>query len=160
MVFKAGSRVSPLLTADTGKVGVRLSSHPIATGLARRAGVAITGTSANISGEPPCADAEDVLNAVGKEVDLILDAGKTPGEKGSTVLDMTVEEALRKLDQDLHDAFVANMYQVRVVHGKGTGILKNAVQEYLSHSSLVSSYRLAGYGEGGGGVTIVDLAPE
>ena len=34
---------------------------------------------------------QDVLNAVGKEVDLILDAGKTPGEKGSTVLDMTVE---------------------------------------------------------------------
>ncbi len=91
MVFKAGSRVSPLLTADTGKVGVRLSSHPIATGLARRAGVAITGTSANISGEPPCADAEDALSAVGKEVDLVLDAGKTPGEKGSTVLDMTVE---------------------------------------------------------------------
>ena len=91
MVLEAGSRVSPLLTAGTGKIGVRLSSHPIATGLARTAGVAITGTSANISGKPPCADAKEVLKAVGKEVDLILDAGKTPGEKGSTVLDMTVE---------------------------------------------------------------------
>ena len=94
IVLEAGSRVSPLLTADTGKIGVRLSSHPIATGLARAAGVAITGTSANVSGAPPCTDAADVLQSIGRSVDLILDAGKTMGGRGSTVLDMTVDPPL------------------------------------------------------------------
>jgi L-threonylcarbamoyladenylate synthase len=91
LVFKAGPRVTPLLTGGTDKIGIRLSSHPIPTGLARAAGVPITGTSANISGKPPCQDAEEVLRSLGEEIDLILDAGKAAGGKGSTVLDVTVE---------------------------------------------------------------------
>jgi DNA mismatch repair protein MutS2 len=71
---------------------------------------------------------------------------------------LTVDEALLKLDQYLNDAFVAGLYQVRVVHGKGTGTLRQAVQEYLAHHSLVKSFRSGEYGEGGSGVTIVELA--
>ena len=69
----------------------------------------------------------------------------------------TVDEALLKLDCYLDDAFMAGLYQVRIVHGKGTGALRQAVREQLAKHSLVKSYRLGGYGEGGVGVTIVEL---
>jgi DNA mismatch repair protein MutS2 len=70
---------------------------------------------------------------------------------------LTVDEALLKLDQYLNDAFMTGLYQVRVVHGKGTGTLRRVVRERLSTHSLVKSYRPGGYGEGGGGVTIAQL---
>ena len=71
---------------------------------------------------------------------------------------LTVDEALFKLDQYLHEAFMAGLIQVRVVHGKGTGTLRYATQDKLSGHPLVKSYRIGGYGEGGTGVTIVQLA--
>ena len=70
----------------------------------------------------------------------------------------TVDEAMPKLDQYLHDAFMAGLYQVTVIHGKGTGTLRQLVREQLAKHPLVKSYRLGGYGEGGAGVTIVELA--
>ena len=71
---------------------------------------------------------------------------------------LTVDEALLKLSQYLNDAFMAGLSQVRVVHGKGTGTLRRVVTEQLAAHPLVESYRLGGYGEGGAGVTIVQLA--
>jgi L-threonylcarbamoyladenylate synthase len=94
LVFAAGRNISPLLTAGTGKIGLRLSSHPLASGLAQACGRPITGTSANISGQPACRDAQAVFDSLGAEIDLILDAGRTKGGRGSTVLDMTVDPPL------------------------------------------------------------------
>ncbi len=91
MVFEAGTKVSPLLTAGTGKIGIRLSSHLVATTLTRVLGSPITGTSANVSGKPACCNAQEVLTALGSRVDLILDGGEATGKIGSTVLDVTVE---------------------------------------------------------------------
>jgi len=71
---------------------------------------------------------------------------------------LTVEEALEKLDRSLHDAFIAGLHEVRVVHGKGTGTLRQAMSRELSRHPLVESYRQGGYGEGGLGVTVVQLA--
>ncbi len=71
---------------------------------------------------------------------------------------LTIDEASLRLDQYLDDAFMAGLYQVRVIHGKGTGTLRQAVREQLGKHPLVKSYRLGGYGEGGAGVTIVELA--
>jgi DNA mismatch repair protein MutS2 len=71
---------------------------------------------------------------------------------------LTIDEALLKLDQYLNDAFMAGLYQVRVVHGKGTGTLRQAVRKSLARHSLVKSYRPGEYGEGGAGVTVVELA--
>jgi L-threonylcarbamoyladenylate synthase len=90
LLFKAGSAISPLLTAGTAKIGVRVSSHPVAAALAQSIGAPITGTSANISGRPGCVYAKQVYSSLGKGVDLILDGGKTPGGKGTTILDVTV----------------------------------------------------------------------
>ncbi len=71
---------------------------------------------------------------------------------------LTVDEALLKLDEFLNDAFVSGLYQVRIVHGKGTGTLRQAVRRRLTGHTLVDSYRPGGYGEGGIGVTVVELA--
>jgi len=71
---------------------------------------------------------------------------------------LTVDEALLKLNQYLNDAFMAGLYRVRVVHGKGTGTLRRVITEQLTSHPLVRSYRLGEYGEGGAGVTIVELA--
>ena len=73
---------------------------------------------------------------------------------------LTVDEALLKLDKYLHDAFMDGLYQVKIVHGKGTGTLRRVVREQLAKHPLVKSYRLGEYGEGGAGVTIVELAPK
>jgi L-threonylcarbamoyladenylate synthase len=94
LIFKAAPNVSPLLTAGTGKIGVRLSSHPVAAALVRSVGIPVTGTSANISGQPPCSMSNQVLESLGQSVDLILDGGSTEGKAGSTLLDVTVDPPL------------------------------------------------------------------
>ncbi len=71
---------------------------------------------------------------------------------------LRVEEALLKLDKYLNDAFLDNIPSVRIVHGKGTGTLRRAVHQALSEHPLVKSFRLGDWGEGGTGVTIVELA--
>jgi len=70
---------------------------------------------------------------------------------------LATEEALYRLDQYLYDAFMAGLSSVRIVHGKGTGKLRRAVHESLARHPLVKSYRLADYGEGDYGVTVVEL---
>jgi len=72
---------------------------------------------------------------------------------------LTVDEALLKLDKYLNDAFMAGFHEVRVIHGKGTGTLRQAVRKELAKHPLIKSYRPAGYGEGGDGVTIVEIIP-
>lgn len=70
------------------------------------------------------------------------------------LLGMTVDEALPALDKYLDDAYLAHLPSVRIVHGKGTGALRNAVQNHLKRIKYVASYRLGEYGEGDAGVTI------
>jgi L-threonylcarbamoyladenylate synthase len=91
LLFSASPRISPRLTAGTGKIGIRISNHPIAAGLAMRLGGPITATSANLSGAPECNAAAEVLASLGDQVDLIIDGGATPGGKGSTLLDITAD---------------------------------------------------------------------
>ena len=70
---------------------------------------------------------------------------------------MHVEEALYELDKYINDALIANLTTIRIVHGKGEGILRKAVHEYLKNNPHVKSYRLGNYGEGDLGVTIAEL---
>ncbi len=71
------------------------------------------------------------------------------------LLGRTVDEALAELDKYLDDAYLAHLPSVRVVHGKGTGALRNAVHNHLKRLKYVKEYRLGEYGEGDAGVTIV-----
>jgi L-threonylcarbamoyladenylate synthase len=89
LVFEASAHLPPILTANTGKVGLRVSSHPVTQALVQAVGRAITGTSANLSGQASPSLAAQVSQALGRKVDAILDGGKTAGGLGSTVLDVS-----------------------------------------------------------------------
>ena len=73
------------------------------------------------------------------------------------LLGKTVDEAVAELDKYLDDALLSHLNSVRVVHGKGTGALRKGIHEYLRRQKHVKSYRLAEFGEGDAGVTIVEL---
>lgn len=79
--------ISEFITAKTGKIAVRIPGASFALELARSLGFPITATSANISGMPPADTAEDVIRYFGDSLDLIIDCGKTPGGKPSTIVD-------------------------------------------------------------------------
>ena len=69
----------------------------------------------------------------------------------------TVDEAIAVLDKYLDDAYLARLHQVTIIHGVGTGALKNAVQAHCKKTNYIQSYRMGEYGEGGYGVTVVDF---
>lgn len=71
------------------------------------------------------------------------------------LLGNTVDEAIARLEKYLDDAMIAGLTSVRVVHGKGTGALRKGIHEYLRKLKFVKSYKLAEFGEGDAGVTIV-----
>ncbi len=89
LVFAATEHLPTNLTANTGKVGVRISANPIARALVRAVGAPITATSANRSGEPSCRSSAEVLAQLGADLEAVLDAGLTPGGKVSTIADVT-----------------------------------------------------------------------
>jgi len=70
---------------------------------------------------------------------------------------MAVDEALPVLDNFLDAAYMGNLPNARIIHGKGTGVLRSAVQEELRRCKYVKSFRLGVYGEGESGVTIVEF---
>lgn len=73
------------------------------------------------------------------------------------LLGKTVDEALAELDKYLDDAYLSHLSPVRIVHGKGTGALRNGIHNYLKRQKHVKSYRLGAFGEGDAGVTIVEF---
>jgi len=91
VLFLAAGHLPSILTGRGGKLGVRVSSHPVARELVRAVGAPITATSANRSGAPICRTGEEVLRQLGGQLEFILDGGLTPGSEGSTIADVTVE---------------------------------------------------------------------
>ncbi|MCC3374881.1 endonuclease MutS2 [Cohnella sp. REN36] len=69
----------------------------------------------------------------------------------------TLDEAIIEVDRFLDESFLANLGQVYLIHGKGTGALRSGIQEFLRRHKHVKSYRLGNYGEGGAGVTVAEL---
>lgn len=88
IVVDASHQVPLKVTANTGKVALRWPKHAVIEALIRELGGPITGTSANISGFPSCASAEQVLKQLGSRVPLVLDAGATSGTLGSTIVEL------------------------------------------------------------------------
>ena len=91
LVFDARDTLPGLLTAQTGKIGVRLPGHPVAAAILRQVKGPVTGTSANLSGRPGCNRLADMGRQIAGQVDLVLDAGTLQGGIGSTVVDVTEE---------------------------------------------------------------------
>ena len=89
LVFEAKPEVPEILTGGTGKIGIRLCSHPVARALVQAVGGPITGTSANVAGEGGCAAVTTLSPRILKAADLVLDAGALSGGSGSTIVDVT-----------------------------------------------------------------------
>jgi DNA mismatch repair protein MutS2 len=111
-----------------------------------------------------------------EDLRLIEEDGKTPKKKEPPKVKSTVnversnqfrseidlrgmigEEAWLAVDKYLDDAVMYNMQTVHLIHGKGTGALKNALWKFLKGDKRIASFRLGRYGEGDGGVTVVEL---
>lgn len=90
-------------------------------------------------------------------------SGKIKMSKTATIspeinlIGKTVDEALSVMDKYLDDAYLAHLSQVRIVHGKGTGALRQAVHKQLKRLKIVKTFRLGEFGEGDAGVTIVEF---
>jgi L-threonylcarbamoyladenylate synthase len=91
LVFEARNMLAVQLTAQTGKIGVRLPGHPAASALVKHVKGPVTGTSANLSGRAGCHRARDLEPQIAGQLDLILDAGTLMAGVGSTVVDVTVD---------------------------------------------------------------------
>ena len=89
IVFKARAQVPPILTAGTGKIGIRVPEHPVAVKLLQFLDVPVTGTSANFSGSQGCHRITDLPSDMIGQMNLILDSGSLRGGIGSTVIDVT-----------------------------------------------------------------------
>ena len=89
LVFHAQSRVPAVLTAGTGKIGIRIPAHPVARALVNRLDFPVTGTSANCSGQPGTVIPDQLPPAFFRQVGLVLDAGSLKGGTGSTIVDVT-----------------------------------------------------------------------
>ena len=68
-----------------------------------------------------------------------------------------LEEAIMEVDRFLDESFLSGFGRVYIIHGKGTGILRTGIQQYLRRHAHVKSFRNGDYGEGGTGVTVAEL---
>ena len=89
LIIPASAELSADIHLSTGRVAVRVPDDSIARALASQAGHAITSTSANRSGKAPASTADSVVAAFGEEIDVLIDAGPTPGGLPSTIVDAT-----------------------------------------------------------------------
>ena len=93
VIVPAQPGLSSVLTAGTGTIGVREPAPALLRALLRHTGP-LTGTSANRSGQVPCLTAEEVEASLGRDVDLILDTGPSPGNRPSTLLSVVDEPTI------------------------------------------------------------------
>jgi len=91
IVLPRSNSVPDIITGGGATVAVRIPAHPVPVALAKGLGTPIVGTSANLSGKPSALTADEVNSQFGNKIDLIIDGGRCPGGKESTVVDVTGE---------------------------------------------------------------------
>lgn len=92
LVVAAADTLAGEVTGGTGTVGVRVPALAVTRALCAACGFPLTATSANISGEPATVDPEEVVRQIGERIDVLVDAGPTPGGPPSTIVDVTGDE--------------------------------------------------------------------
>jgi tRNA threonylcarbamoyl adenosine modification protein (Sua5/YciO/YrdC/YwlC family) len=93
LIVRASSRLPLKVTANTGNVALRIPSSAIPLAVVQAAGIPITATSANLSGEAECTTAEAVRDQLQNRISIIVDGGTSPREVASTIVDLTDEES-------------------------------------------------------------------
>ncbi|MCK4325756.1 threonylcarbamoyl-AMP synthase [bacterium] len=96
LLFKANDKVPAMLTANSGKIGIRIPDNKVALALIKASGTPLTGSSANLSGKPDPLGVEEVERELSGQVDLIIDGGRPKLGKPSTVFDITSLKVLRE----------------------------------------------------------------
>ena len=91
LVLHKSNSVPNIITAGDITVAVRIPAHPIPVALVEGLGAPIVGTSANLSGKPSALTADEVYSQFGDKIDLVIDGGKCPGGRESTIVDVTEE---------------------------------------------------------------------
>ena len=91
VILEARQTLPFALTGGTGKIGIRVPKHPVASALVSAFDGPITGTSANLSGKEGCASAADLSPGLVQKLDMVLDGGLLKGGVGSTVVDATMD---------------------------------------------------------------------
>jgi len=91
IVLHKSSSVPDIITGGGITVAVRIPAHPIPVALADGLGMPIVGTSANLSGKPSALTADEVYSQFGDKIDLVIDGGRCPGGRESTIVDVTGE---------------------------------------------------------------------
>lgn len=110
LVFRAKGKNLSHLTAGTGKIGIRLCSHPAAAALVQAAGMPITGTSANLSGQAGASGISDIDHRVRGSVDMIIDSGPLAGGPGSTIVDVTADPPQILREGSVPPASIAELF--------------------------------------------------
>jgi L-threonylcarbamoyladenylate synthase len=100
MIIRASSRLPLKVTANTGNVALRVPNSAIPLAVVQAAGIPITATSANLSGETECTTAEAVREQLQDRISIIVDGGTSPREVASTIIDLTDEEARWKIQRE------------------------------------------------------------
>lgn len=100
MIIRASSRLPLKVTANTGNVALRVPNSAIPLAVVQAAGIPITATSANLSGESECTTAEAVREQLQGRISIIVDGGTSPREVASTIIDLTDEEARWKIQRE------------------------------------------------------------
>ena len=149
--LRAGDTV---LIADVNRRGTVLSPPDASGSVAVQAGIIMTRVP--VAGLRLVEDAP-APSMAGSSVRAGIDRAHREVKTELDLRGMTVEEALLELDAFLDDAVLAGLGQVRIIHGKGTGALRSAVQQHLRGHRQIKSFRLGRYGEGETGVTVAEL---
>jgi len=92
IVLHKSNSVPDIITAGGITVAVRVPAHPVPIALVQGLGAPIVGTSANVSGKPSALTADEVYSQFGNKIDLVIDGGRCPGGRESTIIDVTGEE--------------------------------------------------------------------
>ena len=92
ILFPTSSLISEALTTNTGKIGIRVSSHPVAQALTQTLRRPLTTTSANLTGFPPSFELKHIQSYFGDKLDLIVDSGTLFASSGSTVVDVSEDK--------------------------------------------------------------------
>jgi L-threonylcarbamoyladenylate synthase len=89
IIFAASPLVPPRVAGERNTIALRVPRHPWCEALLRAVGGPLVSSSANLSGQPPCADATEIVAVFGNQIDIVLDGGRVPETPPSTVVDVS-----------------------------------------------------------------------